>query len=144
MKSERSIWGFVCTCGGSWQIRSQQFGWIEMHQVVNMEAPTPGFTRTLSESWGFFSNVQSHAMTLRLSFSWFQMKLFYLHRLPDLIHACLCSSSNHYLSTYLCNHSKWFSQSRHCHNKEKENGWPHPRTAERKTCTYSNVLKMAE
>ena len=51
---------------------------------------------------------------------------------------------DHYLSTYLCDHSKLFSRSRHCHNKEKENGWPHPPTAERKTCTYSNVLKMAE
>ena len=29
---------------------------------------------------------------------------------------------------------------RHCYNKEKENGWPHPPTAERKTRTYSNVL----
>ena len=29
---------------------------------------------------------------------------------------------------------------RHCYNKEKENGWPRPPTAERKTRTYSNVL----
>ena len=26
---------------------------------------------------------------------------------------------------------------RHCHYKEKENGWPHPPTAERTTRTYS-------
>ena len=29
---------------------------------------------------------------------------------------------------------------RHCHYKEKEIGWPHPPTAERKTRAYSNVL----
>ena len=29
---------------------------------------------------------------------------------------------------------------RHCHNKEKENGWPHPPTTERKIRPYSNVL----
>ena len=29
---------------------------------------------------------------------------------------------------------------RHCHYKEKENNWPHPPTAERKTSRYTNVL----
>ena len=29
---------------------------------------------------------------------------------------------------------------RHCQYKEKENGWPRPLTAEKKTGTYSNVL----
>ena len=28
----------------------------------------------------------------------------------------------------------------HCYNKEKENGWPCPQTAERKTSPYSYVL----
>ena len=28
----------------------------------------------------------------------------------------------------------------HCYNKVKENGWPHPQTAERKSRPYSNVL----
>ena len=29
---------------------------------------------------------------------------------------------------------------RHCYNKENDNGWPRPHTAERKTRPYSNAL----
>ena len=31
---------------------------------------------------------------------------------------------------------------RHCHNKKKENGWPRPQPAERKTCSY-NIIQGA-